>query len=110
MFRVSGVDAMKRVFLVLLMLGGLVWSGGPAYAQGVTTGAVTGVVSDAQSAVLPGVSVSAVHLPSGTSYEAVTQADGRFFIPGMRVGGPYRITATLSGFANEVKDNVSVSL
>lgn len=101
---------MKRVFLVLLVLGGLVSGGGAAYAQGVTTGAITGVVNDAQAAVLPGVTVTAVHVPSGTTYEAVSQGDGRYFIPGMRVGGPYKITAALSGFANEVKDNVSVSL
>jgi len=70
-----------------------------ALAQGVTTSAVTGVVKDAQGAVIPGASISAVHEPSGTNYDAVTQADGRFFIPGMRVGGPYKVTASLSGEA-----------
>src|SRR5262245_40467059 len=100
---------MKRVFLVLL-LGGLLFPAGSAYAQGVTTGSITGVVADAQGAVLPGVSVIAVHEASGTTYEAVTQGDGRFALPGMRVGGPYKVTAALSGFANEVKDNVTVSL
>ena len=52
----------------------------------------------------------AVHLPSGSTYEGVTQADGRFFIPGMRVGGPYKITASLTGFGTEVKDNVTLNL
>src|SRR4029453_10882242 len=28
----------------------------------------------------------------------------------MRVGGPYKITATLTGFTTEVKDNVSLQL
>src|SRR3954466_10139586 len=101
---------MKRVFLVLLMLGGLIFPAGAAFAQGVTTGSITGVINDAQAAVLPGVSVTAIHVPSGTTYEAVTQGDGRFFIAGMRVGGPYTVKATLSGFANEVKENVTVSL
>jgi Carboxypeptidase regulatory-like domain len=79
-------------------------------AQGVTTAAVTGIVRDDTGAVIPGATVSAVHQPSGTAYEGVTQADGRFYIPGMRVGGPYKITATLSGFTTEVKDNVSLQL
>ena len=81
-----------------------------AAAQGVTTAAVTGIVKDDQGAVIPGATVVAVHQPSGTTYEGVTQADGRFFIPGMRVGGPYKITATLTGFTTEVKDNVSLNL
>ncbi|HXI28836.1 MAG TPA: carboxypeptidase regulatory-like domain-containing protein, partial [Vicinamibacterales bacterium] len=42
--------------------------------------------------------------------EAVTQADGRYTIPGMRVGGPYTVTAQLSGFTTEVKNNITLSL
>src|SRR6185503_8817706 len=88
----------------------LVLSTVPAAAQGVTTAAVTGVVKDDQGGVIPGATLVAVHQPSGTTYEGVSQADGRFFIPGMRVGGPYKITATLTGFTTEVKDNVSLQL
>src|SRR5581483_11507182 len=51
-----------------------------------------------------------VHQPSGTTYEAVTQGDGRFTIPGMRVGGPYQITAALQGFTTEVQNNIQLSL
>src|SRR5215210_1102943 len=82
----------------------------PAAAQGVTTAAVTGIVRDDQGGVIPGATVVAVHQPSGSTYEGVTQADGRFFIPGMRVGGPYKVTASLTGFTTEIKDNVSLNL
>jgi len=85
------------------------WSS-PARAQGVTSASMTGVVKDAQGGVIPGASVVAVHEPSGTTYEAVTQGDGRFFIQGMRVGGPYKVTAELSGFQSEVKNDISLSL
>src|SRR5689334_4977282 len=88
----------------------LVASTRPSAAQGVTTTAVTGVVKDAQGAVIPGASVVAVHQPSGTTYEAVTQADGRYFIPGMRVGGPYTVTASLPGFTSEAKNNMMFNL
>ena len=44
----------------------LLWPVGRADAQGVTTGAITGVVKDAQGAVIPGATVIAVHQPSGT--------------------------------------------
>src|SRR5436190_2657418 len=83
---------------------------GRANAQGVTTGAIAGVVKDPQGQIVPGATVTAVHVPSGTTYEAVTQSDGRFFIPGMRVGGPYKVTASLPGFSSEVKNEVSVTL
>src|SRR5260221_2403411 len=79
-------------------------------AQGVTTAAMTGVVKDAQGAVIPGATVTAVHEPSGTTYEGVTQGDGRYNMPGMRIGGPYKVSATLQGFTTEVKNNVSLNL
>src|SRR3954463_8231696 len=96
--------------LMLLACCVLLWPAGRASAQGVTTGAISGVVKDAQGAVIPGATVLAVHQPSGSTYEAVTQADGRFVIPGMRVGGPYTITASLPGFTSEAKNNMSVNL
>ena len=87
----------------------LVWAT-TAAAQGVTTGTMTGLVTDAQGAVLPGASVTAIHLPSGTQYEATTQEDGRFFIPAMRVGGPYKVTVAMQGFGSETKNDASVAL
>jgi hypothetical protein len=81
-----------------------------ARAQGVTTGMIAGVVMDAQGAVVPGATVVAIHQPSGTSSESISQADGHFTLPGLRVGGPYRVSAALPGFGTEVKEGVSVSL
>src|SRR3954454_19490232 len=96
--------------LMLLACCVLLWPAGRASAQGVTTGAISGVIKDAQGAVIPGATVVAVHQPSGSTYEAVTQSDGRFVMPGMRVGGPYTITASLPGFTSEAKNNITVSL
>jgi hypothetical protein len=100
----------SRLACVIGAFLALAVSASPLGAQGVTTAATTGVVKDAQGAVMPGVTVTAVHQPSGTSYEAVTQGDGRFFIPGMRVGGPYTVTASLAGFTSEAKNNLTLSL
>jgi hypothetical protein len=96
--------------LALLVCWVLLWPAGRADAQGVTTGAISGVVRDAQGAVIPGATVLAVHQPSGSTYEAVTQGDGRFVMPGMRVGGPYTVTASIPGFTSEAKNNIAVSL
>jgi hypothetical protein len=98
---------MRRTLCVALVM---CVAAASAAAQGVTTGSIAGVVSDAQGAVVPGASVTAIHEPSGTSYEAVTQADGRFAILGMRVGGPYKVTAELAGFGVQSKDAITVNL
>ena len=76
-----------------IALVALLWPAGHAGAQGVTTGAISGVVTNEQQQPVAGASVIAIHLPSGTNYEATTRADGRFTIPGMRVGGPYSAPA-----------------
>jgi hypothetical protein len=74
-----------------------------------TTGNISGLVS-ASGEALPGVTVEAVHVPTGTRYDTVSGANGRYLIPNVRVGGPYRITANLEGFrAFEAKD-VTVNL
>ena len=83
------------VVCVALVLVGWVH---PASGQNVTTGTITGVVSDQQGGVLPGATVTAVHEPTGTSYEGVTQGDGRFSLLNVRVGGPYQVVVALPGF------------
>lgn len=99
-----------RIVLGLMVACALLWPASGAYAQGVTTGSITGIVNDAQGLAVPGASVTAVHEPSGTTYEAVTRGDGRFSTPGMRVGGPYTVTAALTGFQPHVIKNVFVTL
>jgi hypothetical protein len=85
-----------------------------AAAQGVTTGIMSGMVTDPQNQPVVGAQVIAIHLPSGTSYEAVTRADGRFSLPGMRVGGPYTVTVAYGGtgtaFEPETQENITVNL
>ena len=80
-----------------------------AFAQ-VTTSAMTGIITDTKGEALIGANVVAVHVPSGTSYGAATDLDGSFRMPGMRVGGPYKITVTYTGFADQVKDDIYLSL
>jgi hypothetical protein len=104
-----------RASLALLTLGALLVWAPPAAAQGVTTGAVAGVVTNAQKQPVAGASVIAIHEPSGTTYEGVTRADGRFAIPAMRVGGPYSVTVAYVGaggtaFAPETQTDVFVNL
>ena len=68
--------------------------------------ALTGVVTDATTAVLPGVTIKAVHAASGNTFEAVTDQRGAYRIP-VRVG-VYKITATLSGVNTVTRDGVEI--
>ncbi len=102
---------MKR-FLPLLFLvpALLVWGNSEVFAQGVTTAAVTGSTVTQDGSAVSGASIVAVHVPSGTRYGAVSRGDGRFTIPGMRVGGPYTITVNMIGYAEQVREGVFLQL
>jgi len=98
----------RTALYVAVAFAMLAWAS-PGYAQTVTTGTITGLVQDAQGGVLPGVTVTAVHTPTGASYEGISQGDGRFNILNVRVG-PYQVTAALAGFRNAVIGNLNVRL
>jgi hypothetical protein len=81
----------------------------------VTTGSMAGRVLNTRQEGVAGANVIAIHLPSGTTYEATTRGDGRFTIVGMRVGGPYSVTVAYTGggaaaFAPETQENLEVIL
>jgi hypothetical protein len=92
------------------MVATVVAFAGPVLAQNITTGDLSGTVSDQQGGVLPGVTVTATHEPTGTKYEGVTNAEGRYVMPAVRVGGPYTLTATLSGFRDKTESGLTVGL
>lgn len=73
------------------------------YAQEAVVG---GTVTDMTGGVLPGVTVTAVHEATGTTFLAVTDGNGSFRIPA-RVGG-YRITLELPGFATVTRTGLSL--
>jgi hypothetical protein len=100
----------KASVILSLALGAAVLTATPAMAQTITTGTISGTVVDAQGGVLPGATVVAVHTPTGTSYEAVTQADGRFTLLNVRVGGPYTVTVKMQGFKDDTTKDVMVAL
>ena len=93
------------VFVALCMLLA------PALLAQVTTGNIAGTVSAKQdNNAMPGVTVEAVHVPTGTRYSTVSGANGYYQIPNARIGGPYRVTANLEGFKSMTADNVEVRL
>ena len=76
----------------------------------VTTSSIKGVISDEASAGLPGANVVVVHTPTGTTYGAATDIDGRFNLVNLRVGGPYTVTVSYIGYNEQSFDNVYLTL
>ncbi|MFZ9980809.1 MAG: carboxypeptidase regulatory-like domain-containing protein [Cyclobacteriaceae bacterium] len=70
------------------------------YAQ-ITTSTISGVVKDSNGAPVPNATVQAVHLPSGTKYGTITNTNGTYILPAVRVGGPYNVTVSFVGFRTE---------
>lgn len=80
-------------------------------AQGVTRASIFGQLLDADNGEpLIGATIQAVHTPTGTTYGNITDLDGFFRLPGVRVGGPYTITATYVGYEPVVKENINLQL
>ena len=104
---------MFRSLRNLAMLGALALAGSlwttSASAQ-VTTGSMRGSVSDSAGNPLQGARVTATHRPSGTQYYATTRENGRWTLPGLRVGGPYTVEATRIGFSRQSRDGLVVTL
>lgn len=96
--------------LMFLMMITFVSLTNEGYSQGVTTSTISGKVTSNEGESMVGALVVATHTPSGTKYSAVSNTEGRYFIPNMRVGGPYTISASFMGYTPMVVENVFLSL
>jgi hypothetical protein len=96
---------MKKTNVFLLMFLACAMS----FSQ-VTTSGIKGSVSDETNSELPGANVIAVHNPTGTTYGAATNIDGKFNLVNLRVGGPYTITVSYVGYKDQAFSDVYLNL
>lgn len=82
----------------------------PAAAQSqATTGVIEGTVTDSQGGLLPGATVTLVNVGTNFTREVVTGGDGRF--RGLLLPlGTYRLTVSLSGFSNYVREGIDLGV
>lgn len=67
------------------------------FGQGATTAGLGGFVTDKGGKPIAGATVTIIHVPSGTRSVTSSNAAGQFNASGLRVGGPYTVTADASG-------------
>src|SRR5688500_9647594 len=89
--------------MVVLTLGAT-----PVLAQ-LEPGRLTGIVSDAQGAVLPGVTVTATSPSLIGKQVALTEEDGKFLFPSLP-SGTYALMFEMSGFRPVKRENIVLTL
>ncbi|MCC5873740.1 MAG: TonB-dependent receptor, partial [Gammaproteobacteria bacterium] len=88
----------KSIIPTLLIALTLALLGAAGAQAQVTSAAAAGRVLDASGVGIEGASVELVHEPSGTRRATTTDAEGRYSVRGLRVGGPYRVVARREGY------------
>ena len=98
-------SAFKSIVLAITML----IAGNVAFAQ-MTTASLSGKIVDGKGETIVGAAVVATHLPSGTTYGAITNNGGIYSIQGMRTGGPYVVEVSCLGYQTVKFTDIKLAL
>jgi hypothetical protein len=98
---------MNRLFVTALALAALIGPALPARAQ--VVGQIQGTVTDAQGAVLPGVSLTLRNTETGASRSTVSEGDGQYRFAGLQPGA-YALKAELQGFATVDVERLTITI
>src|SRR5262245_1262168 len=74
-----------------------------------TGGTISGSVSDATGALIPGASVTIKNVDTGLTRELVSDEQGRYSAPNLPVG-PYEVQISLPGFRTEIRKGIELSV
>src|SRR6476646_12262024 len=101
----------RRLVLILIMF---CVSGGSVLAQGLTSGTITGTVTDPNGAVVPNATVALENSVTGYNRSMTTGADGAFRFDNVPFNN-YVYSASASGFAGvrgtiNIRTSVPISL
>lgn len=99
-WRLSGVAAGLICLLALATT--------PLVAQ-TGQGSVTGSVTDATGAAIPGASVTVTNMQQGVHYSAVTNGAGAYTVPAL-IPGVYQIKVEARGFKSEISRNITLEV
>src|SRR5262245_52852583 len=91
--------AIRHVAGLAFFAGVLAWTSPGRAQETVNYATISGRVTDPQGAFVPGAHLTARHLETNVVSETMTDGDGRFRFPYLRVGG-YEVKAHLDGFTD----------
>ena len=90
------MSTLKRALVLVLPLSATLAHG--LGAQGVTTGAIHGIVTGADSAAIADAIITVTNSANGERWRTVTRAGGRYVVEYLSLGGPYTIEVQAIGF------------
>jgi hypothetical protein len=74
-----------------------------------TTATMTGTVTDQSGLVLPGVTISLTHVPTGRVFDGISGTEGGYLIRALPIGA-YEVTFTLSGFQTKTVRGITLAV
>ena len=95
---------MKKLTFIFIFFLSIV-----GYSQ-VTSSSITGFVKSNLGERLPGVTVQAIHTPTGTKYYGETDGAGGYSIPSVRPGGPYTVKVAYLGYKSSEITEINAPL
>ena len=101
---------LRNTFHLAVVIGLSLVIVGQVAAQGVTSSAVTGVVTKEGGVPLEGALVSITNLSTGTRLATTTAKSGRFNFENVPPGGPFTIVIRAIGFEPATKTGVMLTL
>jgi len=81
----------------------------PLSAQ-VTTATLSGSVKNTKGTMLAAATVTVEYPDAGISQTLSTRTDGRFTVPNLRVGGPYKVSVNYVGYQPALTENIFLEL
>ena len=79
-------------------------------AQGVTTGAISGTVTDAGGKPVENAQIQITNRNTGFRSGSLTRANGYYYVQGLEVGGPYTVSVRRIGYEPVERSGVTISL
>ncbi len=101
---------MRKIYHSLFFMLCVLFGAHLSFSQGVTTASLNGKITDTNGDGLPGATIIALHQPTGTQYGTSTRPDGRYTLPNLRIGGPYKVTVSFVGFSEQSREGINLLL
>src|SRR5271154_501501 len=103
-----GAVMLRASLMLLVGIGMLIAFSTQTRAQSITSGDVTGIVTDPSGAAIPDSAVTLTNAATNTSLRATTNGDGNYRFAFV-TPGTYKLEASASGFQNQAHAGIIVT-